>query len=179
MWLSVPTDARVDAPPEDASVGAITTIEIREALAISGLIPNPRTILSTDPVATQVLAGTWAILKAGDSFATAEGQISHWDAIKAENDGSLGFEVIVVLHQRLAIGQLKPQATDDLHWPAWPMSARHPFRNPRSELARLTRHLKSDVYQSARRLAGVDLYLKRQRWAGVHTLTPDHPEDSD
>jgi pimeloyl-ACP methyl ester carboxylesterase len=71
----------------DEAVAASTTIDIRDGLIISGFTRNRRSIISTDPINSEVVRGMWTSPKAGDPMTTAEGQIRHWELIKAGADG--------------------------------------------------------------------------------------------
>lgn len=64
-----------------------TTIEIREGLAVAAS-RDRRTQFSADPIAAQVIAGTWVMPRPGDSIAFTPSQTQRWETIRAGADGS-------------------------------------------------------------------------------------------
>jgi poly(3-hydroxybutyrate) depolymerase len=66
---------------------ASAAIELRDGMAVPRINRGRRAVLSTDPVAAQVVAGTWTMPKAGDSVVVSPGQSQRWEPIKAGADG--------------------------------------------------------------------------------------------
>ena len=61
-------------------------IELREGLAISSARAR-RAAVDIDPIAAQVVAGTWAMPRSGDSVMFPGGQAKKWEPVKAGADG--------------------------------------------------------------------------------------------
>jgi pimeloyl-ACP methyl ester carboxylesterase len=78
--------AKTDGPP--AAGGATATIEIREGLALAGVSRERRPVIAVDPVAAQVVAGSWSMPASGDVVTIAPGQTRRWEPVKARADGS-------------------------------------------------------------------------------------------
>ena len=61
-------------------------IELNEGLAISS-VQERRAAIQLDPIAAEVVAGTWVMPRSGDSVKPAVGQSKKWEPIKAGADG--------------------------------------------------------------------------------------------
>jgi pimeloyl-ACP methyl ester carboxylesterase len=68
----------------DSPSGA--AIELREGLTIS-TARERRSAINVDPIAAQVMTGTWAMPRPGDSVVFSGGQARKWEAVKAGADG--------------------------------------------------------------------------------------------
>jgi pimeloyl-ACP methyl ester carboxylesterase len=93
LLLSAPGVRSVQAQaavPAEVGKGAAKpdAIEIRQGLSISVADRERRAAISADPVAAQVVAGTWAMPKRGDAVTLANGQTRKWEPVKAGADGS-------------------------------------------------------------------------------------------
>ncbi len=62
-------------------------IELRAGVAISGINRERRAAVAIDPVAAQIVAGTWAMPKAGDLVTAPQGQSRRWESVKVGPDG--------------------------------------------------------------------------------------------
>jgi hypothetical protein len=62
-------------------------IELREGLKVSLPTRDRRAATTVDPVAAQLVAGTWTMPRAGDSLGGPGGPSFRWDPIKADADG--------------------------------------------------------------------------------------------
>jgi predicted esterase len=89
MALGVPAPSQASADVDDnpAALTAMGPIELREGVAISGVNRERRAAFAVDPVAAQVVAGTWAMPKAGDQVTIPQGQTRRWEIVKAGADG--------------------------------------------------------------------------------------------
>ena len=67
-----------------------TPIEIRDGLAISGVIAGGRLPVFFDSVQDQIVHGKWSMPKEGDTCPTASGGSSKWHHVAAGKDGSFG-----------------------------------------------------------------------------------------
>jgi pimeloyl-ACP methyl ester carboxylesterase len=65
---------------------AMVTIELREGLTIS-TVRERRSAVNVDPIAGQVMTGTWTMPRSGDSVAFRGGQTKKWEPVKAGADG--------------------------------------------------------------------------------------------
>jgi poly(3-hydroxybutyrate) depolymerase len=83
-----PPTSRNGQAQTDKTSAAGAAIEIREGLALE--VPNRdrRAIIGVDPVAAQLVAGTWTMPRAGDVVTFAPSQTRRWQLVKAGNDGS-------------------------------------------------------------------------------------------
>jgi fermentation-respiration switch protein FrsA (DUF1100 family) len=63
-------------------------IELREGLKVNLPIRERRAVIATDPIAAQVVAGTWTIPGAGETSTVPGGRALRWDPIKAGADGA-------------------------------------------------------------------------------------------
>ncbi len=63
-----------------------TAIELNEGLAISS-VQERRAAIQLDPIAAEVVAGTWVVPRSGDSVKLAGGQLKKWEPVKAGADG--------------------------------------------------------------------------------------------
>ena len=61
-------------------------IELREGLAISSAQAR-RSSVQVDPIAAQIVAGTWVMPRSGDSVKLPGGQAKKWEPVKAGADG--------------------------------------------------------------------------------------------
>jgi len=62
-------------------------IDLREGLAISGAGSRRREAVATDPIAALMVAGDWAMPKAGDAVVFSGGRTGNWEPVKAGADG--------------------------------------------------------------------------------------------
>ena len=62
-------------------------IELHAGVAISGINRERRAAVAIDPVAAQIVAGTWAMPKAGDLVTAPQGQSRRWESVKVGPDG--------------------------------------------------------------------------------------------
>ena len=70
-----------------------TAIELREGLAISSAHAR-RAAVDFDPIAAQVVAGSWAMPRSGDSVEFPDGKVRKWESVKAGADGSFSRDVV-------------------------------------------------------------------------------------
>ena len=62
------------------------SIELREGLAIAAAHER-RSAVNVDPIAAQVMTGTWVMPRSGDSVGVPGGRANKWEPIKAGPDG--------------------------------------------------------------------------------------------
>jgi pimeloyl-ACP methyl ester carboxylesterase len=62
----------------------------REALVLPSVGRYGRGTVALDPVEAQIVAGTWAVPKAGDTVTLSDGNTRAWQAAKVGADGALG-----------------------------------------------------------------------------------------
>jgi fermentation-respiration switch protein FrsA (DUF1100 family) len=70
-----------------ASAVASASIELREGLALSLAGRPRRAVISTDPIADQVAAGTWAMPEPGRAVTLTGGRTARWEPVKTGDDG--------------------------------------------------------------------------------------------
>jgi hypothetical protein len=85
---SSPTDAHAQdrSPPAIGNPAPEVTV-LAEGLAIANPGRSERTVINSDPVASRIIAGDWAMPRKGDAVAFKGGPTSHWDLVKAGPDG--------------------------------------------------------------------------------------------
>lgn len=70
-----------------ASAAAAETVEIREGLAFPGDRRGGRRAIPADPVVARIVAGTWAMPRAGEAFDAGDGRERAWEPIEAGDEG--------------------------------------------------------------------------------------------
>ena len=78
------SDATPDDPIADADLTA--AIELREGLAIP-ISRERRSAVNVDPIAIELIGGTWTMPRAGDTVTLSGGQPRKWELVKAAADG--------------------------------------------------------------------------------------------
>ncbi len=82
-----------DLPAGDGPVTP-SSIELREGLTISVGGPRGRTPLAIDPIATQLIRGSWTMPKAGDVVTLAPAQTRRWETVKSGADGAFSGQAV-------------------------------------------------------------------------------------